>query len=109
MNTKFNEIMSAAEAKVVTEETQEAMYLASEDFLIQHIANSIARAAKDGKTFCRVFFGISSVPAMLDAHKIAEHLASPLHQLGYGVKVVSDKTIDIKWGKEEEACWDEPF
>lgn len=115
MDNEFKVIMTASEAKRITDEYQEGAYQHSENFLINFIAYSIAKHATEGHTRCRIHTSAPCFPSGLTASKVMEHLASPLHQLGYQYKIVGDCVFDISWEKEKnmrnewEGWEDEPF
>ena len=101
MDTKFSVIMRAEEARKNTEEYRETAYQCCERFLINFIASSITKHAEEGNTCCRIHTSTPCFPSSLTASKVMEHLAAPLHQLGYQYKIVGDYAFDISWGKEK--------
>ncbi len=111
MDTKFNAIMSAEEAKNKTEQYREKAYLSSENFLISYIGGLIDKASSEGKSFCYINTNEGFFPPWLTASKVMEHLASPLYQLGYRAKILGDFRIAIDWekGNGKECEWDESF
>ena len=115
MDNKFKVIVTASEARRSTDEYQEEAYQRSENSLINFIASSITKHAAEGHTCCRIHTSTPCFPSGLTASKVMEHLASPLHQLGYQYKIVGDRAFDISWEKEKnvrnewEGWEDEPF
>jgi hypothetical protein len=115
MDTKFSVIMRAEEARKNAEEYRETAYQRCERFLINFIASSITKHAAEGHTCCRIHTSTPYFQSGITASKVMEHLASPLHQLGYQYKIAGDCDFDISWGKEKnvrnewEGWEDEPF
>ena len=114
MDTKFSVIMRAEEARKNTEEYRETAYQRCERFLINYISSMITIRAAAGETVCRIHTSTPCFPSGLTASKVMEHLASPLHQLGYKYKIVGEFAFDILWSKEKkdhnlEDYWEDDF
>lgn len=114
MDNKFKVIMPACTARSSTDEYQEEAYQRSENFLINFIASSITKHAAEGHTYCRIHTSTPCFPSGLTASKVMEHLASPLHQLGYKYKIIGEFAFDISWSKEKkdqnlEDYWEDDF
>lgn len=114
MDPKFSAIIRAEDARKSTEDYQEMAYQHCEKFLIHYISSMISVHAADGKTLCRVHTNAPCFPQGLTASKVMEHLASPLYQLGYEFKIISEFVFDIFWGKEKkdvnlEDYWEDDF
>ena len=106
MDNKFKVIMSAKEAEKIAEECQERAYQDCEEFLIDYISRTIASAASEGKSVARIYINTDALPSEMGANKVVEHLASPLHQLGYECRLSGDLYFDVVWGNKRRSRQD---
>lgn len=101
MKDIFKRIEPAENVRFFANEREEMKYLAHESLIVDVIASRIHNAASKGNKSCSINF-TNELFDMISASKVAEHVAAPMNELGYRVKLVCTGVILFSWNENGE-------